>query len=123
MAFRLFISLANMGTAVTLLLVAYALAFPSTLVPDRAIKRAEAAQVPDPDGCCRGLHPGTAQALPERLQQSLGLPRDLVFMVATVFGIVGYQILVRLLKPVIDRLVYGSDGADAIWLRRLDSAC
>lgn len=119
MAFRLFISLANMGTAVTLLLVAYALAFQGTLVPDRAIKRELLKfliQTVLPGACILA----TAQLVPERLQQSLGLPRDLVFMVATVFGIVGYQILVRLIKPVIDRLVYGSDGADAIWLRRLD---
>lgn len=118
-AFRLFITLANIGTATLLLVVAYSLAFQGTLVPDRAIKRELAKyliQTILPGACILA----TAQLVPERLQQSLGLPRDLVFMVATVFGIVGYQIVVRLLKPMIDRLIYGSGSADAIWLRRLD---
>lgn len=118
-AFRLFITVANIGTAALLLVVAYSLAFQGTLVPDRAIKRELAKyliQTVLPGACILA----TAQLVPERLQQSLGLPRDLVFMAATVFGIVGYQIVVRLLKPLIDRLIYGSGGADAIWLRRLD---
>ncbi len=118
-AFRLFITLANFGTGAMLLTVAYALAFQGTLVPDRAIKRELIkflVQTVLPGACILSA----VQLVPERLQSSLGLPRDLVFMVASVFGIVGYQILLRSLKSFIDRLIYGSAGADAIWLRRLD---
>lgn len=118
-AFRLFITLANLGTAAMLLVVAYALAFQGTLVPDRAIKRElikYLVQTVLPGACILSA----VQLVPERLESSLGLPRDLVFMVASVFGIVGYQILVRSLKPLIDRLVYGRGGAEAMWLRRLD---
>ncbi|MCB0215374.1 MAG: hypothetical protein KDH92_01980 [Chloroflexi bacterium] len=117
--FGLSVSLANLATAAMMLVVAYSVAYQGALIPDRAVKR-ELIKYLIQAPVLGGFVLATIQLIPKRLETSLGLPRDLLFMLMTVFGIVSYQLVVRALKPLIDQLIYGDVGRDAIWLRRLD---
>ena len=119
LVFRSVIAFGNAATAVMLMIVAYGVAYQGALTPERAIKREfikYLIQVPFLGGFVLTL----IQLVPERLEESLSLPRDIILMLATVLGIVSYQLLVRALKPVVDWLIYGDLGRDAIWLRKLD---
>lgn len=119
LAFPLVAAAANVAIAAMLVVMAYSVAYHGALTPERAVKRElikYLIQVP-------GLGVFVifiAVLVPERLHESLGLPREVVQLLAIVFGIVVYQLLVQALKPAVDYLVYGRAGRDAIWLRRLD---
>ncbi len=119
-AFRLIAAAANIAIATMIVVVAYGVAFHGALTPDRAVKRdliKYLIQAPT-----LGVFViATMQLVPTRLEESLGLPRDVVLVLAMVVGIVAYQFVVRALKPVVDLLIFGSEGGrDVMWLRRLD---
>ncbi|MCC7020751.1 MAG: hypothetical protein IT332_13400 [Ardenticatenales bacterium] len=110
---------ANAALATMLVLVTYGVAFNGTLMPERAVRR----------DFVKYLVHGPAlgafallmlQSVPRRLELSLGLPRDAVLSLAVVLGIVGYQFMVRAAKPYVDRIIFGGEGPDVMWLRRLD---
>ena len=117
--FLIIASIASAAVATMLVLMAYSVAYHGALTPDRTVKRElikYLIQAPT-----LGLFIiATMQFLPLRLQQSLGLPRDVVFALAVVVGIVVFQFLVRAVRPLVDRLVYGPESDEVMWLRRLD---
>jgi hypothetical protein len=118
-AFLAFSGLASIATATMLVVVAYAVAYHGALTPDRTVKRElikYLVQAP-----ALGLFViATVQLVPARLESSLGLPRDVVFALSVVIGIVVYQFVVRALRPVIDHLIYGPESNEVMWLRRID---
>ena len=117
--FRMLAAAVNVATAAMTVVVAYAVAFHGALTPDRALRRdlvKYLIQAP-----LLGIFViATIQVVPKRLETSLGLPRDLVLVLATVLGIVAYQFLVRLFKRYVDLAVYGGESGEALWLQRLD---
>jgi len=119
LAFRAISVLANAAVAAMLVAVAYGVAYHGSLTPERNVRRElikYLIQAP-----LLGIFVIlTAVLVPERLNAHLGLPRDVVLLLTMAFGIVVYQFLVRLAKPLVDHLVYGPSGRDAMWLRRLD---
>jgi hypothetical protein len=117
--FGLVVGASNVATTAMLLVVAYSVAYQGTLTPDRAVKR-ELIKFLIQAPILGVFVLATLQLVPQRLQANSGLPRDVLFMLATVFGIVVYQLVVRAIKPLIDHLIYGDAGKDAAWLRRLD---
>jgi hypothetical protein len=117
--FRPLIALSNVATGFMLLLVSYSVAYQGALTPERAVKR-EFIKYLIQAPLLGGFVLATIQLVPERLQESLGLPRDVLIMLMSVFGIVTYQLVVRAIKPIVDQLIYGAVGRDAMWLRRLD---
>jgi hypothetical protein len=118
-AFQCVAALGNVATAAMIVVVAYAVAYHGALSPDRAIKREMIKYLIQ--GPVLGVFViATTQAVPARLQSSLGLPRDVVFALAVVVGIVLFQLVYRAMRPLVDALIYGSRSREAIWLQRLD---
>lgn len=119
-AFRLVTAAASLAIATMTVVVAYGVAYHGALTPDRAVKRdlvKYLIQAPTLGVFVVAM----TQFVPVRLEPSLGLPRDIVLVLTVVVGIVAYQFLVRALKPVVDLLIFGSEGGrDVMWLRRLD---
>ncbi len=119
-AFRVLAAIASLATASMIVVVAYGVAFHGALTPDRAVKRdliKYLIQAPTLGVFVIAM----IQLVPARLEQSLGLPRDVVFALAVVVGIVAFQFVVRAIKPLVDLLIFGSEGGrDIMWLRRLD---
>jgi hypothetical protein len=119
LAFRFVAATASLAIAAMTVIVAYGVAYHGALVPERAVKRElmkYLIQAPVLGVFLMAL----AELVPERLESSLGLPRNAVLLVVVMVGIVAFQLLVRLWKPAIDLLVYGRGGRDAMWLRHLD---
>lgn len=119
LVFRSLSASASAAVAAALVVIGYGVAYQGALTPERAVKRQLVKfliQAP-----LLGLFVVALTTLvPRRLEASLGLPRDLVVILVVVFGIVAFQLLVQGLRPLVDRLVYGRAGRDAMWLRRLD---
>ncbi len=118
--FRLIAAAANVAIAGMLVFTAYGVTYQGSLTPDRAVKRdllKYLIQVP-----LLGIFViATMELMPRRLESSLGLPRDVVLALAVVVGIVVFQFMMRAAKPLVDGLIFGSEGArNAAWLRRLD---
>jgi hypothetical protein len=118
--FGLIAAVANIAIATMIVVVAYGVAFHGSLMPDRAVKRdliKYLVQAPT-----LGVFVvATTMLVPTRLEESLGLPREVVLVLAMVVGIVTFQFIVRATKPGVDLLIYGSEGGrDVMWLRRLD---
>ncbi len=117
--FRTISALGNFAIATMLVFVAYSVAYHGVLTPERAVKR-ELVKYLIQAPMLGMFVIAMTLVVPVRLKDSLGLPRDVVLILAMVFGIVVFQLGVRLSKPVIDFLIYGHEGRDANWLRRLD---
>jgi hypothetical protein len=109
----------NLAIAAALVLVAYAVAYRGVLAPERLVKR-ELIKYLVQGPMLGAFVIFLIQAVPTRVAEILRLPRDLLVTFTVMLGIIGYQLLVRGLKPLIDRLVYGGESDDAMWLRRLD---
>jgi hypothetical protein len=119
LAFRALSAIADFATAGMLVVMAYSVAYHGALTPDRTVKRdliKYLIQAPTLGVFLIGL----MLLVPERLQTSLGLPREVLAALAIVVGVVTYQFVVRFFKPVVDLLIYGGEGRDVVWLRRLD---
>jgi hypothetical protein len=117
--FRGLVVLGNAAAATMLVVVAYAVAYQGALTPERHVKREMLKyliQVPTLGVWIIFL----IQLVPERLEGRLGLPRDVVTAMAIVAGVVLFRFVTDAMKPILDRLVYGRGGRDAMWLRRLD---
>ena len=117
--FRALAAFGNLATASMLVVMTYSVAYHGAIIPDRAVKRdliKYLIQAPTLGVFIIAL----VQAVPLRLEASLGLPRDVLVALAIVVGVVTYQFVVRLFKPAVDLVVYGGEGGDVLWLQRLD---
>jgi hypothetical protein len=112
-------AVAYAATAAMTVVMAYAVAYHGALTPDRQVKRELLKYLIQ--GPLLGVFVvATLQLVPARLQSSLGLPRDVVFALVVVVGIVLYQLTVRALRPLVDVVIYGTQSREVLWLRRLD---
>ena len=116
----LFISLVgNLGIAIMTVVLSYSVAFHGALMPDRVVKRSLINYL------LRGPMVGICllilMLVVPRVESILGLPRDTVLIFAVVVGIVLLQVLISLLTPFIDLLVYRRDSAEITWIRELDT--
>jgi hypothetical protein len=119
LTFRLAVVAANVAIASALVIVAYAVAYQGVLAPERQVKR-ELVKYLVQGPTLGAFVIFLTQAVPERLEGHLGLPRDVVLTLTLMVGIVSYQLFVRALKPLVDQLIYGGESEDAMWVRRLD---
>jgi len=115
----LFISLVgNVGIALMIVLMAYAVAYHGVFSPDRVVKRSlmqYLAQGPLLATLVIGL-----MLLFSGLAGLLGLPREIALAVAAVAGIILFQVFFSLAKSLVDILAYWEDRDEILWLRRLD---
>jgi hypothetical protein len=116
--FLALVAAANVGIALMTVVMAYGVAYHGVLMPDRVVKRSlirYLIQGPLLGICVIGL-----MLLVPQVERILGLPRDTVLIFAVVIGIVLFQILITLIQPLIDLMVYQGDRGEVTWLRRLD---
>lgn len=108
----------NVGVAIMLIVMAYSIAYYGVLSPDRVVKRSLIVFL------IRGPLLGTlvvgAMLFVPRVERILGLPRDTFLLFAVVALIVLLQLLIELIKPLVDRLVYSQDQAELMAIRELD---
>jgi hypothetical protein len=116
--FLLILFIGNLGVAAMLVVMAYSVAYFGAFTPDRVIKHTLIHYL------LRGPLVATAViflmlAVP-KAPRILGLPRDMILIVAVVAVIVLLQLLINLAKPAIDRLAYRQDRAEVSWIQQLD---
>jgi hypothetical protein len=111
-------AMASVGIATMTVIMAYAVAFHGVLTPDRVVKRdliKYLVQAPLLGTVVIGL-----TLLVPPAERILGLPRDTVLVLSMVVGIVVFQLLVQIAKPLVDLIIYQRDWSEVVWLRRLD---
>jgi hypothetical protein len=116
--FLLILFVGNLGVAAMLIVMAYSVAYFDVFTPDRVIKHNLIHYL------LRGPLVATAViflmlAMP-KVPRILGLPRDMMLIVAVVSVIVLLQLLINLAKPAMDRLAYRQDRAEVSWIQQLD---
>jgi len=109
---------ANVGVAMMLVVMGYSVAYFGVLTPDRVIKHTFIHYL------LRGPFVGTCVVILmltiPRAERILGLPRDVVLVFSVLFTIVLLQVLVNVVKPFIDRLIYRQDQEEVTWIQELD---
>ncbi|OGO40121.1 MAG: hypothetical protein A2Z04_07560 [Chloroflexi bacterium RBG_16_57_9] len=116
--FSFLATLANLGSSLMAVVVTYGVAYHGVLTPDRVVKRGlikYLIQGPVLGSCVIGL-----MLLVPPVERILGLPRDTVLIFAVVGGIVMFQIIIMLSKPLVDLIVYWGDWSELKWMRSLD---
>ncbi len=111
-------ALASMSIATMTVIMAYAVAYHGVLIPDRVVKRdliKYLVQAPLLGSFLIGI-----TLLVPPAERILGLPRDTVLILSIVVGIVVFQTLVQITKPLVDLIIYQRDWSEVVWLRRLD---
>jgi len=109
----------NVGIVLMTVVLAYSVAFHGALMPDRVVKRSLVNYL------LRGPFVGICllalMLVVPRVESILGLPRDTVLIFSVVVGIVLLQVLISVLTPFIDLLIYRRDSAEITWIRELDT--
>ena len=108
----------NMGIAMMTIVMAYSVAYHGALMPDRVVKHSLIHYLlrgPLVGTCVVGL-----MLVIPRVERILGLPRDTVLIFAVVLTIVLMQVIINLVKPYIDRLIYRQDREEVTWIQELD---
>jgi len=108
----------NMGIAMMTIVMAYSVAYHGALMPDRVVKHSLIHYLlrgPLVGTCIIGL-----MLVIPRVERILGLPRDTVLIFAVVLTIVLMQVIINLVKPSIDRLIYRQDREEVTWIQELD---
>lgn len=111
-------AIASMSIATMTVVMAYAVAYHGVLTPDRVVKRdliKYLVQAPLLGTVIIGL-----TLLVPPTERILGLSRDTVVILSMVVGIVIFQTLVQVTKPLVDLIIYQRDWSEVVWLRRLD---
>ena len=108
----------NVAVALMLIVLAYSVAYFGVLAPDRVVKRRMILFL------LRGpvvawLILGVL-AVGGRIEQTLGVPGEVVTPFAAVVVILLMQFLITAVTPFIDRLIYRQDRQEVSWLRTLD---
>jgi hypothetical protein len=115
----LFLTLAgNLGVAAMLVVMAYSVAYYGVLTPDRVVKHSFVHYL------LRGPFVGicviVVMLVIPKVEEILGLPRDTALIFAVVGAIVLLQLLIKLGKPWIDRIIYRQDREEIVWIQELD---
>lgn len=119
---RSFVSLltlvGNVGVAVMLVVMTYSIAYYGVLSPERVVKRGLIVFLIR--GPLLGILIVGAMLTVPKVERILGLPRDTVLLLTVVALIVLLQLLIELVKPAVDRLVYSQDQEELMAIRELD---
>ncbi|NOX62666.1 MAG: hypothetical protein GXP42_12080 [Chloroflexi bacterium] len=110
---------ANVAVGIMLVVMAYSVAYFGVLSPDRVVKRQLVYFL------LRGpvvavIVIGLILTAPH-IEATLGLPSDTALTLLVVATIVLAQVLIHLLQPWIDRLLYRNETDEVQWLRTLDA--
>ncbi len=108
----------NLGVALMTIVIGYIVAYQGVLLPDRVVKHNLIHYL------LRGplvaiLVIIIMLALP-KVEHILGLPRDMVMVVAVAGSVVLMQVVISVSKPAIDRLIYRQDRREIAWIQSLD---
>lgn len=108
----------NVGIALMIAVMAYSVAYFGVLTPDRVVKHSLIHYL------LRGPLVAIVvifiiMAMPEK-PRTLGLPRDMILTTSIVAVIVLTQLLINMVKPAIDRLVFRKDREEVEWIQELD---
>lgn len=111
-------AVASIGIATMTAIMAYAVAFQGVLTPDRVVKRdliKYLVQAPLLGTFVIGI-----TLLVPPTERILGLPRGTVLVLSVVVGIVIFQSIIQVAKPLVDLSIFQRDWSEVVWLRRLD---
>lgn len=119
---RVFVSvltlIGNLGVAVMLVIMAYSVAYYGVLSPDRVVKRGLIVFLIR--GPLLGILVVAAMLTVPKVESILGLPRESVVLLSVVALIVLLQLLIELIKPTVDQLIYSQDQQELMAFRELD---
>jgi hypothetical protein len=108
----------NVAVAGMTVVMGYAVAYHGVLTPDRVIKHSMIHYL------LRGPVVGIAiialMLVVPKVEQILGLPRDIVLVFTVIVSTVTFQIAINVAKPYIDRLIYRNDREELAWIQTLD---
>lgn len=112
-------SVANVAVGIMIVVMAYSVAYYGVLAPDRVVKRQMVYFL------LRGtlvavIVVGLILSVP-KVEVILGLPSDTALTFLVVATIVLSQVLLNVLAPWIDRLLYRHESDEVQWLRTLDT--
>ncbi|MCB0166368.1 MAG: hypothetical protein KDI79_19210 [Anaerolineae bacterium] len=110
--------LVNLGIAMMIIVMAYSVVFFGAMSPDRVIKH-NLIHLLLRGSFVAAIVISIIQVLPEQ-QQILGLPRELILATSIVTVIVLSQLLINLLKPAIDSIIFYQDRNEIKWISELD---
>ncbi|MBN1220149.1 MAG: hypothetical protein JXM69_14575 [Anaerolineae bacterium] len=108
----------NLGIAFMIIVMAYSVTFIGALSPDRVVKH----------NLIHFLLRSTLLAtmiififiaLPER-PRLLGVPRDIILVTSIVAVIVLWQLVINIIKPAVDSLIFFQDRREVAWISELD---
>ena len=108
----------NSGVAFMMIVLAYAVSYYGAIEPDRVVKRnliKYLIQAPLMGTAAIGL----ILVVP-RFEQLFNLPQDSLVIFAAIVGIVLFQLIVALAKPILDVVSDWEDRREVAWLQRLD---
>lgn len=108
----------NIGVMVMLIVMTYSVAYYGVLSPDRVVKRGLIVFLIR--GPLLGILVVGAILIVPKVETILGLPRESVVLLAVVALIVLLQLLIELIKPTVDRLIYSEDQEELMAIRELD---
>ncbi|MCB0213243.1 MAG: hypothetical protein KDJ52_28130 [Anaerolineae bacterium] len=108
----------NIGIAMMLILMAYSVVFFGAMSPDRVIKH-NLIHLLLRGSLVATLVISIIQILPEQ-HQFLGLPRELILATSIVMVIVLSQLLINIIKPAIDSVIFFQDRNEIQWIAELD---
>jgi len=108
----------NIAVVVMLVLMTYSVAYYGVLSPDRVVKRNLIIFLIR--GPLLGILVVGAMLTVPKVERILGLPRDTVLLLTVVAVIVLLQLLIELMKPTVDRLIYSKDEEELMVIRELD---
>jgi hypothetical protein len=108
----------NTGVGSMMVLMAYSVSYYGAIEPDRVVKRNLIKYL------IQGPLMGTAAIglilFVPRVETLFGLPQDSLVIFAAIVGIVLFQVIVSLAKPILDVLSDWEDRREVAWLQRLD---
>lgn len=110
--------LVNIGIAIMIIVMAYSVVFFGAMSPDRVVKH-NLIHLLLRGSLVATLVISIIQILPER-QEILGLPRELILATSIVSVIVVSQLLINLIKPAIDSIIFYQDRDEIEWITELD---
>ncbi|MCE5258878.1 MAG: hypothetical protein LLG44_07425 [Chloroflexi bacterium] len=108
----------NLGVALVTIVIAYIVAYQGAMLPDRVIKHDMLHYLLR--GPLVAILVIVVMLVVPRVDNILGLPREVVLIVAVAAAIVILQIAVSIAKPAIDRIIYRKDRDEIALIQTLE---
>lgn len=109
----------NLGVALVTIVIAYIVAYQGALSPDRVIKQDMLHYLLR--GPLVAILVIAVMLIVPRVDSILGLPREMVLIVAVAAAVVLLQLAINLVKPAIDRVVYRKDRQEIALIQTLEA--